>query len=76
MDAKSYQLDDMRSRLRTHTHMTPSSHWPMASDGLGVLIAVTSFWASFAVGITSSHARTLSASWSVLSRLPQALAKP
>ena len=64
MDAQIYRMDDMRSRRSSATFT--GEYFPMqsASDGLALLLSVTSFWVEYGAAMVSFHHRLLLGAYS------------
>lgn len=78
MDATIYQMESFRSRLGQRSILTEIPYFPMqmASVGLGIFQAATSFWAAYAGGMLSCHHKLVQAAFSINSNAPSKTASP
>lgn len=76
MDARIYQLDDMRSQHNSRMLMEKFFQMPMTSDGLALLVSATSFWVEYGARMASFHHKILSAGFSPYLKSPKETGNP
>jgi len=68
MEATVYDMEAIRSRRNSATGTETYSQMQRVQDGLGLMLAATSFWVEFAVAMASFQASLLSRSCSPSSK--------
>ena len=76
MDARIYQMADLRSQHQYRIATAEFYRRFMVSDGLALMTSAMSFWATYAARMTSYHASILSACYSQSSNLLKTTGKP
>ena len=76
MDARIYQMADLRSQHQSRIATAEFYRRFMVSDGLALMTSAMSFWATYAARMTSYHASILSACYSQSSNLLKTTGKP
>lgn len=68
MDATIYSLDAMRSKRNSRMFTERLFQMPLASDGLGLIVAATCFWVQYGANMASYHHKVMSAAFSPYSK--------